>query len=132
MKLFQSIVREVAFIAIEERENILAHHLLSSYANGHAMKQLDYLVETTPALDTYKTAIKHRTIIFNAMQKKAEKKQPQQPVQQKSTNENKQKPKAKIFEREEEAVRPPPAPPAKRKEEQQEGGFSPYENTKPV
>lgn len=48
------------------------------------------------------------------MQRKAEKKQPQQPAQQKSAPENKQRPKAKIFEREED-VRPPPAP-AKRKE----------------
>jgi hypothetical protein len=63
------------------------------------MKQLDYLVEVTPALDTYKTAIKHRPIIIPVMQKKTEKKQPQQPVQQKSAPENKQKPKAKIFER---------------------------------
>lgn len=38
VKLFQNMIREVAFIAIEERENGLAHHLLSSYANGHAMR----------------------------------------------------------------------------------------------
>jgi hypothetical protein len=49
-KLFEKIVREVAFIAIEERENALAHHLLSTYANSNAQKHLDYLVSNTPGL----------------------------------------------------------------------------------
>ena len=45
-KIFQKIIREVSFIAIEEHEKVLAHQLLTSYASN-SQKALDYLVNST-------------------------------------------------------------------------------------
>lgn len=111
----------MAFIALEERENVLAHHLLSTYANSNAQKSLDYLISATPELEKYKTSIRFKSIVLPVMQKKVEKKQPQQSQQQQQQKvpDNKPlKPKAKIFERDEEVKAPsqPPSnlPPKKR------------------
>lgn len=122
----------MAFIAIEERENTIAHHLLSTYANNNAQKYLDYLVSNTPGLETYRQAIKYKPIVLPAMQKKAEKKQPQTSQQQKTPQPG--KPKAKIFDREDEPVAKPPPPilPPKKREEPQDTGFSPYDTPKPA
>lgn len=132
VKIFQKIVREVAFIAIEERENIQAHHLLTTYASANAVKYIDYLVSNTPDLESYKPSIRYKSIVLPVMQRKVEKKQqPQVQQQQPKVSDKPQKTKAKIFDREEEAARPAPnLPPPKKREEPQDTGFSPYENTK--
>jgi hypothetical protein len=49
------------------------------------------------------------------MQRKAEKKQPQQQQQAKVPDNKPQRPKAKIFEREEESVKPTHLPPSKKR-----------------
>lgn len=97
-KIFQKIIREVSFIAIEEHEKVLAHQLLTSYASN-SQKALDYLVNSTKELNKYKTAIKYKTTVLPIMQiKKQEKKGA---AKQNEQAKQPQKPKAKIFEKEE-------------------------------
>lgn len=97
-KIFQKIIREVSFIAIEEHEKVLAHQLLTSYANN-SHKALDYLVNSTKELNKYKATIKYKTTVLPIMQiKKQEKKGAAKGNEQVKQP---QKPKVKIFEKEE-------------------------------
>jgi protein transport protein SEC31 len=119
-RIFHKLVKEVAFIALEEGEKSLSHSLFVKYLPSNCQRHVDYLVHSCKELEQYKASVAYKPIILPAMAKKQTK--------QAAKSQQQEAPKKKnIFAKEEEKPAPPP-PSKKRQEEESNVGFSPYEN----